>query len=150
MGRTGKSPEDGHTDLQRLMTKCRQDALCRNLRRHHLSPYNSLRMSCWRQMLEDTCWQKKGAYTTVANINVADDQYIKKHCWLTLHRHQRPPFPLPPCMATALVTKSTLGLDQNKPGYSFRDLGKSWSGRPSYSHSSRLCGGCCSSWVSGE
>lgn len=64
--------------------------------------------------------------------------YIKL-CWLTSHRQQLLSAPLPPCMATALVTKSTVGLDQNKPGYSFRDLGKSWSGRPSYSHSSSVC-----------
>lgn len=59
------------------------------------------------------------------------------------------PLPSPTCMATARrVRKSMVGPAQNKPGYSFRDLGKSWSGRPSYSHSSSVCScGFCSSGV---
>lgn len=44
----------------------------------------------------------------------------------------------PLCMATARVRKSTVGPAQNKPGYSFRDARMSWSGRPSYTHSSSV------------
>lgn len=32
-----------------------------------------------------------------------------------------------------------VGPAQNKPGYSFGDLRKSWYGRPSYSHTSCVC-----------
>jgi len=42
-------------------------------------------------------------------------------------------------MATARVKRKTVRPAQNKPGYSFRDLEESESGRPSYSHSSSVC-----------